>query len=49
MVKRSNDLGQLRREEYDAKMAESSDAPKGPFAKASDTVLKGRRIVRARK
>ena len=47
MGKRGNEHGQARREEYESLVEGSSDAPKGPFQKASDDVLKKRRIVRS--
>mmetsp|Transcript_40193 Transcript_40193/g.40734 ORF Transcript_40193/g.40734 Transcript_40193/m.40734 type:complete len:421 (+) Transcript_40193:29-1291(+) len=49
MGKRSNDLGQLKKEDYEAALAETSNAPKGPFEKASGEVMDRRRIVRARR
>ena len=47
MGKRGNALGQLRKEELDAVLEQSSEAPKGPFEKASADVMKKRRIVRS--
>jgi len=49
MGKRGNEFSQVRKEELDAVMEKSSEAPKGPFGKASSEVLKNRRIVRAKR
>jgi len=49
MGKRGNEHGQVRKEDLDAELAKSSEAPKGPFDKASDGVLKRRRMVRVAK
>ncbi|VEU33666.1 unnamed protein product [Pseudo-nitzschia multistriata] len=49
MGKRGNDLSQVSKEDYEASMKASSDVPTGPFAKASDDVMKKRRIVRGRR
>lgn len=50
MGKRGNENAQVTKEDYEASQRTSSpDAPKGPFAKASADVMKGRRIVRGRK
>lgn len=47
MGKRGNDLGQMRKEEAEAILEGSSEVPKGPFQKASEEVMKKRRIVRS--
>mmetsp|Transcript_23208 Transcript_23208/g.54882 ORF Transcript_23208/g.54882 Transcript_23208/m.54882 type:complete len:478 (-) Transcript_23208:997-2430(-) len=46
MGKRGNEHGQIRKEDLDAELEKSSSAPKGPFEKAPEDVLKRRRIVR---
>ena len=45
--KRSNDMGQVERGDYEFQMEQMIGAPKGPFEKASETVLQQRKIVRA--
>ena len=47
MGKRSNDMGQVKKDDYEFQMEQMSGAPKGPFEKASETVLQQRKIVRA--
>ena len=52
-MKRGNENAQQRREDYEAQDDDDDDGsnvitPKGPFAKASDELLKSRRILRVR-
>lgn len=54
-MKRGNENAQQRREDYEAQDDDDDDddgsnviTPKGPFAKASDELLKSRRILRVR-
>ena len=49
MGKRGNEHAQVSKEDYEASLASSSDVPKGPFAKASADVIKGRRILKTRR
>ena len=53
-MKRGNENAQQRREDYEAHDDDDDDdgsnvmMPRGPFAKASDELLKSRRILRVR-
>uniref|UniRef100_A0A7S4AKT3 RanBD1 domain-containing protein n=1 Tax=Pseudo-nitzschia australis TaxID=44445 RepID=A0A7S4AKT3_9STRA len=49
MGKRGNENAQVSKEDYEASMTSASDVPKGPFAKASADVIKGRRILKTRR
>ena len=48
MGKRENEYAQMRKEDYEvlASRGGEEQAPSGSFAKASDEVMKGRRIIR---
>lgn len=48
MGKRGNENAQMRREDYEAMESRGGgdEAPSGSFSKASDEVLKKRRIIR---
>lgn len=45
MVKRSNDTSQLSKEELDALEAQDTDTPTGSFQRASDDVMKRRKMI----
>jgi hypothetical protein len=48
MGKRGNEHGQVRKEDLEREMERSSEAPKGPFERASKEAMKRRKIVRAK-